>query len=58
MRKRKSAENNDINKILCSLINDDITFHYNYDGIQTKKSFKNLRLSDVFIGKFILYFKF
>lgn len=54
MRKRKSADNNDINKILCSLINDDISFTYNFDGVQTKKSFKALKFSEVFVGNFFL----
>lgn len=59
MRKRKSADNNDINKILCSLINDDISFIYNFDGVQTKKSFKALKFSEVFVGNFFLSsFKF
>lgn len=52
MRKRKPADNNDINTILCALINDEISFNYNFDGVQTKKSFKALKLSEVFVGNF------
>lgn len=53
MRKRKSPDNNDINKIICSLIDDDISKIYNFDGVQLKKSFKGLKLSDVFVEAWV-----
>lgn len=53
MRKKKAPDNDDINKILCSLINDDIANTYNFDGVQLKKSFKGLKLSEVFVEAWV-----
>lgn len=52
--KLNPANSNSFNAPLKKLFSDEVLNDFNYEGINTKKSFKNLKITNLLFGKFVI----